>query len=87
MAIKIKHDIIKHNHHGTPKPIGINPKVILTPPTTNAYGIWDFTWLIWSQPEAIEDKIVVSDIGEQWSPQTEPHKTADTDAYKIWTLI
>lgn len=31
---------------------------------------------MWSAAEAIEEMIVVSDIGEQWSPKTPPPKTA-----------
>ena len=31
---------------------------------------------MWSQPAPADDKIVVSDIGEQWSPNTEPEKIA-----------
>lgn len=34
------------------------------------------TWVNKSQPEAIEDTAVVSEIGEQWSPKTPPPKIA-----------
>lgn len=44
--------------------------------TVKEYGIWVETWEMWSQPEPAEDKIVVSEIGEQWSPKTEPEKIA-----------
>jgi hypothetical protein len=30
---------------------------------------------MWSQPDAIELMIVVSEIGEQWSPKIEPAMT------------
>ena len=72
---------IKHNHQGTPNPLGILQKIILTPPTKKAYGNCVFTWLRWSQPEARDDNIVVSDIGEQWSPHTDPHNTEEIEAY------
>ena len=42
---------------------------------------------MWLQPEAVEDNIVVSEIGEQWSPHTEPDNTAETEAYKIWMFV
>ena len=41
-----------------------------------AYGNWVLTWSIWSQADAIEETMVVSEIGEQWSPKTLPLKTA-----------
>ena len=31
---------------------------------------------MWSQPAPADDKIVVSEIGEQWSPNTDPEKIA-----------
>jgi hypothetical protein len=30
---------------------------------------------MWSELDAIEERIVVSEIGEQWSPHTEPART------------
>ena len=30
---------------------------------------------MWSDPVAVDDKIVVSEIGEQWSPNTDPDNT------------
>ena len=47
-----------------------------TPAHIAAYGIWVFTWSMMSQPEVAQDIIVVSDIGEQWSPKMEPPKIA-----------
>ena len=46
------------------------------PATTNVYGICEDTCSIWLQPAPVEDKIVVSEIGEQWSPNTEPARVA-----------
>ena len=37
------------------------------------------TWSIWLQPAPVEESIVVSDIGEQWSPNTEPANVAERD--------
>ena len=34
-----------------------------------------------SQPAPVDDKIVVSDIGEQWSPNNPPDKTAPIHTY------
>lgn len=45
--------------------------------TVTAYGIWVETWLIWLHWAPAEDIIVVSEIGEQWSPQTAPARQAD----------
>ena len=41
-----------------------------------------FTWAIWLQPDPMEDIIVVSEIGEQWSPKIAPVNTALIDAIK-----
>ena len=35
------------------------------------------TWFMWSQRAPAEDIMVVSEMGEQWSPQTEPARQAD----------
>ena len=43
----------------------------------NAYGNCVLTWSIWLEPAAIEEIIVVSEIGEQWSPKIPPPKTDD----------
>jgi hypothetical protein len=42
----------------------------------SARGICDFTWSIRSQPVNMLERIVVSDIGEHWSPKTAPPSTA-----------
>ena len=42
----------------------------------NESGSWDLTWSIKSQPENKLDKIVVSEIGEHWSPKIVPPMTA-----------
>ena len=39
------------------------------------------TWSIWSDPVASDDKIVVSESGEQWSPKHPPPITAAIAAY------
>ena len=35
------------------------------------------TWAMWSDPEAMLERMVVSEIGEQWSPQTLPASTEE----------
>ena len=37
-----------------------------------------FTWFTWLQPAPAEAMMVVSEIGEQWSPQTAPAMQAET---------
>ena len=63
-------------HNGIPNPAGIYPNNTVIAATNNAYGSWVLTWSIWSHPAPIDDKIVVSDIGEQWSPNIAPVSTA-----------
>ena len=73
--------IIPHGkviQNGIPKAAGIIPNKIATAPTVNAYGICVRTWLIWLQELANELKIVVSEMGEQWSPKTAPANTQAT---------
>ena len=65
----------RSSHHGAPKPAGKVPINSATAPETNAYGICVRTWSISSHPEAMDVRIVVSDIGEQWSAQTAPVRT------------
>ena len=43
-----------------------------------AYCIWVCTWLMWFDCAPELDMMVVSEIGEIWSPQTAPASTADT---------
>ena len=45
-------------------------------PTVIAYGSWVLTCCKWSQQALVEDCMVVSDIGEQWSPNRPPLTTA-----------
>ena len=45
--------------------------------TYSAYGNCVETWLMCSQRAPADDMIVVSEIGEQWSPQTAPARHAD----------
>jgi len=52
-------------HHGKPNPAGSVPSSKATMPTDIAYGNCVRTWSIWSQPDAIEERIVVSEMGEQ----------------------
>ena len=47
------------------------------PATVIAYGICVETCVIWSHCAPADDIIVVSEIGEQWSPQTAPARQAD----------
>jgi hypothetical protein len=54
-----------------------------TIPTRSAYGICVRTWSMWSQLEAMLERIVVSEIGEQWSPQTDPARTDETAPSRI----
>ena len=66
-----------------PKPAGIKPAIPAMTAVVAAYGIWVFTWSIWSEALAMDDIIVVSDIGEQWSPKTAPVITAPIVAYRM----
>ena len=43
---------------------------------TATYGSWVVTWVITLQPAPVELRIVVSEIGEAWSPATAPASTA-----------
>lgn len=45
--------------------------------TSIAYGIWVATWSIWLHAAPVDDSIVVSDMGEQWSPKIDPARVAD----------
>ena len=45
--------------------------------TVMAYGNCVDTWLMWLHCAPAEAMIVVSEIGEQWSPQTAPARQAD----------
>ena len=49
-----------------------------TTAAVTAYGSCVDTWLMWSHCAPAELIIVVSDIGEQWSPHTAPAIHADT---------
>ena len=64
----------------TPYPMGRVPNKIVTAPTVSAYGIWVRTWEMWLQAQDCELSIVVSEIGEQWSPNTAPANTLPIDA-------
>ena len=44
--------------------------------TVIAYGSWVEMWLIWFDIAPADDMIVVSEIGEQWSPHTAPARQA-----------
>ena len=50
-----------------------------TTATVMAYGIWVVTWLMCKHWAPAEDMIVVSEIGEQWSPQTAPAIQAEIE--------
>ena len=58
----------------------INPNIkyptMATSPQTTAYGNCVLTWSIWSAADPVDASIVVSDNGEQWSPNTPPPATA-----------
>src|SRR5699024_510319 len=43
---------------------------------SSAQGSWVITCTIWLQPAPVDDSIVESEIGEQWSPKTEPARIA-----------
>ena len=45
--------------------------------TVSAYGSCVSTWLMWLQPAPAEAMMVVSEIGEQWSPHTPPAMQAE----------
>ena len=49
----------------------------------NAYGSCVDTWFTWSDCAPADAIIVVSDIGEQWSPQTAPERHAAIDIISI----
>ena len=57
-------------------PSTIYPSVATTAAIA-AYGICVTTWSIWLHPAPVADKIVVSEIGDVWSPNTAPASTAD----------
>ena len=44
-----------------------------------AYGICVDTWFKWLHWAPAEDMMVVSEMGEQWSPQTAPAMHADME--------
>lgn len=46
----------------------IRNMIAQTAPTVHAYGIWVSKWSIWSQAAPMDARMVVSEIGEQWSP-------------------
>ena len=48
-----------------------------------AYGSCVVTWSMWSHAAPKDDKHVVSDTGEQWSPKRPPPIIADTVAKTI----
>jgi hypothetical protein len=48
----------------------------LVPAATSANGSWVVTWSIRWMPDPIEDRIVVSDSGDVWSPKIAPASTA-----------
>lgn len=54
----------------------IRKAIIPLNPAVKANGICVLTWSIWSLEEPAEDNIVVSEIGEQWSPKIPPLNTA-----------
>ena len=45
------------------------------------------TWSMWSEPEAMELSTVVSEMGEQWSPNTEPPRIAASSASARWRVV
>ena len=49
----------------------------LTMATVTAYGSWVVTWFRCSHCAPAEAMMVVSEIGEQWSPQTAPAQHAE----------
>src|SRR5690625_6785174 len=49
---------------------------------TKAYGNWVETWVATAQAAPVLDRMVVSEIGELWSPHTEPARTAPKLAIK-----
>ena len=61
---------------GIPSPAGIYPNSIVIEATNNEYQICVLTWSMWLHPAPIDDIIVVSDIGEQWSPNIAPVKVS-----------
>ena len=68
---------ISKNNDDIPKVEGRVQQMAEIQPTVNAYGICVLTCSIWLHELAIELSIVVSEIGEQWSPNTAPAKTQD----------
>ena len=68
----------KATHDGNPSAVGNTPTNSATEPTVKAYGIWVLTCCRWSQPLDRELMMVVSEIGEQWSPMTAPAITEAT---------
>ena len=51
-----------------------------------AYGSWVLTWFMWLHCAPALDMMVVSDIGEQWSPHTAPAMHAETQTTPIGSV-
>ena len=56
-------------------------RITASVPQQSAYGSCVCTWSIWSDADPVEERTVVSDNGEQWSPNTPPPATAPKHAY------
>lgn len=54
--------------------------------TVIPYGSWVLTWSTWTHPAPADDIIVVSDIGEIWSPQTAPERQAEIPIKNIGSV-
>ena len=86
LAIHITVPSIKHTVHDTPNPTGIEQHSKDMRPDTIAYGNCVRTCSAWSHPVPTLDSTVVSEIGEQWSPQVAPLRTAAVTAKMISML-
>ena len=59
-----------------PNPMPSSPKTTPMAATVQAYGSWVRTWVMTLDPQAMAVSTVVSEKGEQWSPNTDPWRGA-----------
>ena len=81
LIIKSTRTVITTNSGSTIAALWIKPATMYAKneiaATVIVYGICVDTWFMWSHTAPADDIIVVSEIGEQWSPHTAPARQAD----------
>lgn len=69
----------------------VRPSTIYPAPemaaAVRAYGNCVNTWSMWLHPAPVDERIVVSEIGEQWSPNTAPANTEAMTGSNIDTSV